>query len=121
MEIYLSYFGYGCFLLGSFFMVTSGVGILRMPDFFSRLHPAGISDSIGLPLILLGILFNTEFGLITAKIVFIIVFSMLTSSTACHALSKSAWLSGQEPLGKTIERKKKKIVKKIVKKKADKK
>ena len=105
MEQVLLYGSYFCFALGSFFVLSSAVGLVRMPDFFSRLHPAGISDSIGLPLILLAIMLQSEFGFVTAKIFLIIIFSMLTSSTACHALSKSALLSGLKPLGVVHKRK----------------
>jgi multicomponent Na+:H+ antiporter subunit G len=110
MEQVLLYCSYVCFVGGSFFILSSALGMLRMRDFFSRLHPSGMSDSIGLPLILLGIMLQTEFGLVTFKILLIIVFSMLTSATSCHALSKSALLSGLVPLGDNEPRAKKKPV-----------
>lgn len=101
-----------CLGLGAFFVFTSALGLLRMPDFFTRLHPAGIGDSIGLPLILLGLLLNQEFGLISFKIFLLIIFSLVTSATASHALAKAALMSGVKPLGVSVPNKKTKKAKK---------
>ena len=86
-------------LLGAFFIFTGAAGILRMPDFFSRLHPAGIGDALGLPLALIGVMIHAGFGLISIKILILILFAMVTSATACHALAKAALISGEKPTG----------------------
>lgn len=86
-------------LLGAFFVFTGAVGINRMPDFFSRLHPAGISDALGLPLMLLGVLCHMDLGLVSVKIMLIVFFAVITSATACHALAKVALISGMKPRG----------------------
>ncbi|MCB2081609.1 MAG: monovalent cation/H(+) antiporter subunit G [Rickettsiales bacterium] len=85
-------------IVGTFFIFTGSLGILRMPDFFTRLHPASMGDSMGLPLILIGIALHTPFGLVTAKILLLLLFSLVTSSTASHALAKAALLD-MKPLG----------------------
>lgn len=86
-------------MFGAFFLFTGAAGILRMPDFFTRLHPAGIGDALGLPLALIGVMIHAGFGLITVKILILIVFAMVTSATACHALAKAALISGVKPIG----------------------
>ncbi|MCH2546260.1 MAG: monovalent cation/H(+) antiporter subunit G [Alphaproteobacteria bacterium] len=86
--------GNGLILLGAFFVLTGALGILRMPDFFSRLHPAGVTDSLGVTFIIFGLILHTGFTLTSAKLLLLMLFILLTSPTACHALAKSAFLSG---------------------------
>lgn len=82
---------------GTFFIFTSALGILRMPDFFTRLHPAGITDSLGAPLVLVGIAVQNGMTLFSGKIILLILFLMITSPTACHALAKAAVFGGLKP------------------------
>lgn len=89
-----------CLLLGSFFAVSGGVGILRFPDFFSRLHPAGMTDTLGAALILIGLILQAGFTLISVKLIMILAFLLLTNPTATHALAKSALHGNQQPLTK---------------------
>jgi multicomponent Na+:H+ antiporter subunit G len=84
-------------VLGAFFMFTAALGVLRMPDFFTRLHPAGIADALGAPLVLIGIAIQSGFSLFSGKIILLILFILITSPTACHALAHSAVLSGLKP------------------------
>ena len=101
----LEIIGWGCMAAGSFFILSGAVGLLRMPDFFTRLHPAVMNDSAGLTLMLLGLLLLMPLGIISAKILLVILFSMITSSTAAHALAKAAIHSGVKPHLKEEERK----------------
>lgn len=94
MDSILLWTGNILILLGAFFAFTGTVGMLRMTDFFSRLHPAGVTDSLGVPLILAGLMLHTGFTLVTGKLLLILLFLLLTSPTACHALAKAAFLSG---------------------------
>jgi len=100
MNEFLEYSGYLFLLSGAFFTFTAALGVLRFPDFFTRLHPAGVNDSLGLPLILIGLMLHLAAGLVTLKIVLLILFALITSATACHALAKAALHSGMKPLGK---------------------
>ena len=77
-------------LAGVFFGFTGAVGLFRFPDFFTRVHAASVTDSIAAILILSGLMLQTQFDLNTAKLVFILLFLMITSPTASHALAKSA-------------------------------
>jgi multicomponent Na+:H+ antiporter subunit G len=77
-------------LAGVFFGLTGAVGLFRFPDFFTRVHAASITDSIAAILIIAGLLLQTSFDLNTAKLLFILLFLMITSPTASHALAKSA-------------------------------
>jgi multicomponent Na+:H+ antiporter subunit G len=87
-----------CFVAGGFFSVAGGVGIVRLPDFFSRLHGGGITDTLGAGLILIGLAFQAGWSLALAKILMILVFLWITSPTACHALAQAALSEGLRPL-----------------------
>lgn len=77
-------------MAGIFFGISGAVGLFRFPDFFTRVHAASITDSIAVILMIAGLLLQTSFDLNTAKLVFILLFLMVTSPTASHALAKSA-------------------------------
>ena len=77
-------------ILGAFFALTGAVGLFRFPDFFTRVHAASVTDSIATILLFSGLILRTEFDLVAVKLVFVLVFLLLTSPTASHALAKSA-------------------------------
>lgn len=82
-------------LLGIFFLTMATLGILRFPDFFTRMHAAGKCDTLGSLLVLLGLAFINGFDAHhlqgSLKIVFIAVFIFLTSPTATHAIARAAF------------------------------
>lgn len=88
---------------GAFFTLTGALGMLRFPDFYTRLHPAGIKDALGAPLVLLGLAVLSGGNLITIKILLLIAFLVITSPTSTHALAKSALSDGNIPLGNIDE------------------
>ena len=88
-------------LAGVFFGFSGAVGLFRFPDFFTRVHAASVTDSIAAILIIGGLLLQTSFDLNTAKLVFILLFLMVTSPTASHALAKSARHGGLLTLAET--------------------
>lgn len=77
-------------ILGAFFALTGAFGLFRLPDFFTRIHAASVTDSIATIFIMIGLILRTEFDLVAVKLVFILIFVLLTSPTASHALAKSA-------------------------------
>lgn len=89
--------------LGGVVALTGAVGILRMPDFYSRLHPAGKNDSLAQALFMAGLLFQTyreEYASISgiaARLIMITVFIFLTSPVATHAITRAAHLDGLAP------------------------
>lgn len=76
--------------LGVFFFLTSAVGLLRFPDFYTRMHAAGKCDTLGALLVLIGLAALQGFGLASVKILLIAVFLFATSPTATHAIARSA-------------------------------
>jgi len=84
-------------LTGSAFVVIGGVGMLRLPDFYTRLHAAGITDTAGAGLIMIGLLLQAGFGLIGIKLILMFLLIFVASPTASHALAKSALYDDLQP------------------------
>lgn len=90
MDIVAHWLSWAFLAAGAFFVVVGAVGLMRMPDVFTRCHAAGVIDPFGVSLILIGLMFQAGFTLITAKLVVLIVLLMFTSPVATHALSRAA-------------------------------
>lgn len=83
---------------GSTFCMVGALGLLRMPDFFTRMHAASLVDTLGAGLLLLGMILQAGFTLVTAKLLMIALLLFFTSPTATHALARAARARGVEPL-----------------------
>ncbi len=79
---------------GGVFVFIGGLGALRMPDLYTRMHAASITDSIGPILIIVGIMLQSGLALASVKLVAILLFLLLTGPTASNALASAALLSG---------------------------
>ena len=90
MESVLFFIGQLSLLAGTFLIVSGGVGVLRFPDFYTRMHAAGITETLATVLILGGLMLMAGWSLVLFKLFLIMLFIMLTSPTASHALAKSA-------------------------------
>lgn len=90
METALTFIAQLCLLAGTFLIVSGGVGVLRFPDFYTRMHAAGITETLATVLILGGLMLMAGWSLVLFKLFLIMLFIMLTSPTASHALAKSA-------------------------------
>lgn len=77
-------------LVGSVFTLIGSIGIVRMPDVFTRLHAAGITDTLGVAGVLLGLALKAGFSLLLVKLLLMLVFLLLLNPTACHALARAA-------------------------------
>ncbi|GAC18495.1 hypothetical protein GARC_1522 [Paraglaciecola arctica BSs20135] len=98
MELLLDLISAVCFILGALLILSGGVGILRFPDFFTRMHAAGITETLATSLILIGLMLIAGWGLVLFKLVLILLFILLTSPTASHALAKSALHGKLKPI-----------------------
>jgi multicomponent Na+:H+ antiporter subunit G len=99
MNIVLDLISASMLLGGAFFVLVGGIGIFRLPDFYTRLHGAGVTDTLGAGLILLGLTLQAGFTLATVKLLMILVFLFVTSPTSCHALAQAARANGLKPEG----------------------
>lgn len=82
---------------GAVFCVIGALGLLRLPEFYARIHGAGITDTLGAALVLIGLMLQPADWTVTVKLLLILVFLYLTSPTAAHALIHAAYTSGLEP------------------------
>ena len=98
LEIVLQVLSWAFLLSGSFFAIVGGIGIVRMPEFYSRLHGGGITDTLGAALIIFALMFQTGLTLATVKLAMILFFLLVVSPSSCHALAKSAVNQGLKPI-----------------------
>lgn len=76
-------------LIGSFFFLVGTVGLIRMPDVYSKMHATTKCDTLGAGFIIAGLMLLTGFSLSTIKLLLIIVFVWLTNPTAAHIIAKA--------------------------------
>ncbi len=98
MSFALEAASWACLLAGGFFCVVGGIGILRMPDFYTRMHATSVTETLGAGLILLGLVLQAGLSLVTAKLLMVGLLIFFTSPTATHALARAALVRGLEPL-----------------------
>ena len=87
---------------GIFFMFIGAIGLLRFPDFYTRLHATGKCDTLGEGLIIVGLIIYHLFHypgrpLVAAKLLFLIIFIFIANPTAIHAIVKAAYRRGLKP------------------------
>lgn len=92
-----------CLLAGGFLCVTGGVGLLRLPDFFSRVHAAGVAETLAAPLLLTGLMLRMDWSWDLLKVLLILVFVLATNPVASHAMAKAALHGGEGPRDETAE------------------
>ncbi|NND92296.1 MAG: monovalent cation/H+ antiporter subunit G [Granulosicoccus sp.] len=90
-------------LIGCVFIVSGAVGLIRMPDLYTRLHAASLTDTGGTIIISLALILQSVFvfgsAMAAIKVMLILFFTLFTAPTASHALAKTALLCGQVPVG----------------------
>ena len=86
------------FIVGSAFLLIGAIGIIRLPDIFSRMHGAGIIDTMGTAMLFFGMFLQAGFTIVSVKLFMILLFLMFTSPTTTHALARAALDAGLKPL-----------------------
>lgn len=81
---------------GGVFCVIGAVGMLRMPDFFTRMHAASVIETLGAGLVIAGLVVLGGFTLESAKLLALLLLIFFTSPTATHALARAAHERGVE-------------------------
>ncbi|MFH0944853.1 MAG: monovalent cation/H(+) antiporter subunit G [Planctomycetota bacterium] len=98
MDLLLDGLSWVCLVTGSCFCIIGGIGLLRLPDFYTRIHAGGITDTMGAGLVILGLALQAGLTLICVKLLLILGFLWLASATTAHAMTKAALASGLKPL-----------------------
>jgi multicomponent Na+:H+ antiporter subunit G len=87
-----------CLVAGGLFSIVGALGLVRLPEFFTRMHGASVTDTLGAGLILLGLVLQAGFTLVAVKLLFLGIFIFFASPAATHALIKAALARGEKPL-----------------------
>lgn len=87
-----------CLVAGGFFCIVGAVGMVRMPDFYTRMHAASVVDTVGAGLILLGLMLQAGLTLVAVKLGVVALLILVASPTASHALARAATVRGLQPL-----------------------
>lgn len=82
---------------GFFFIVVAALGVLRFPDFYTRLHAAGKGDTLGIALFLLGLAVYNGFNLVSLKLLLVILCVFIGNPIGGHVLSRAAFRAGLKP------------------------
>lgn len=98
MNLALDILSWMCIVAGGVFCVIGAFGLVRMPDFYTRVHAASITDTVGAGLMLLGMGLQAGLSLVTVKLLMIGLLLLFANPTATHALVKAALARGLAPL-----------------------
>ena len=85
-------------IIGSLSIIVGLLGVYRMPDFYTRLHAASVIDTLGTILILFGLILYAGLNIVSIKLLLILIFILITTPTAAHALAKSALHGKLKPM-----------------------
>ncbi|MFT4676907.1 MAG: multicomponent Na+:H+ antiporter subunit G [Patiriisocius sp.] len=84
-------------IVGSFLCITGAIGMLRFPDFFTRMHATSVTETLGAGLILFALMLLSNGPIEVIKLALVLLFLLCTGPTAVHALAKSALTAGLVP------------------------
>lgn len=96
LEAALGLLSWVCVLSGLFFILVGTAGVLRMPDVFTRIHAAGMTDTMGAGFLILGMCLHTGLSLVTVRFLLVYAFILFTSPISAHALARAAHLGKVE-------------------------
>lgn len=99
MNAFIDIASWFCLVAGGAFCAIGALGLIRMPDFYTRVHAASVTDTLGAILILLGLVLQAGLTLVSAKLGVIALLIFFTSPTATHALARAAYVRGIKPAG----------------------
>ena len=96
--ILLDVIGWVCLVLGGFFCLVGALGLNRMPDVFTRMHATSVSDTLGVGLLTVGMLTQTDDWMVMVRLGIIVIVLYVTGAVASHALARAALHDGNKPL-----------------------
>lgn len=89
-------------LLGSGFTLLAALGVVRLPDLYTRMHAASKAGAVGGGLILLAVALHSQDAAVALRAVLGIIFILLTTPLSAHLLAKASYISGCKPGKETI-------------------
>ena len=98
MTVALELLSWACILLGSFFTIVGAFGLVRMPEIFTRMHAASVTDTLGVALLILGMGLQAGLSLVTLKLVFLLALAFFTGPVVTHALAQACLHENIRPM-----------------------
>lgn len=98
MSVALDLAGWVALVAGAFFCLVGAIGLNRMPDVFTRMHATSVGDTLGVGLLTVGMLTQTDDWGVAARLIIIAIVLFVTGAVASHALARAALHDGNRPL-----------------------
>ena len=95
---FIDWLSWPLIVAGGVFCVIGAIGLLRMPDFYTRMHAASVIETLGAGLLIAGMMLQAGLSLVSVKLLFIGLLIFFASPTATHALARAARFRGLEPI-----------------------
>ncbi len=96
--LFVDVLSWALILLGSFFTVVGALGLVRMPDVFTRMHAASVTETLGVGFLILGMCLQAGLGLVTLKLFFLLALFFFTAPVVTHALAQACMHEGIRPV-----------------------
>ena len=99
IEMVIPFLSSLCLFIGIVALLIGSIGLVRLPDVYSRMHAVGMMDTAGIGFLILGMMLHEGLTLVTVKLAFIGIFLFFTSPIAGHAVMQAAYKDGIKPEG----------------------
>jgi multicomponent Na+:H+ antiporter subunit G len=97
MMLFVEIASWALILLGSFFTIVGALGLVRMPEVFTRMHAASVTDTLGVGFLIFGMGLQAGLSLVTLKLLFLMLLFIFTVPVVTHALAQACLHEGVEP------------------------
>jgi multicomponent Na+:H+ antiporter subunit G len=97
MDTLMSFLSGLCLLAGALICVSGAVGVNRFDDFYTRMHAASVTDTLGAAFILIGLMLISDQFIVIAKLMIILLLGLIVGPTTSHVLAKAALKNGLKP------------------------
>lgn len=97
MSLFIDVLSWLLLMGGAFFGISGAIGTVRFPDFYTRVHASSVADTLCAAMIILGLMLQAGFTLVSVKLIFILAFLWYTSPAASHAMVRAAHFMNVKP------------------------
>lgn len=99
LELYL---GGTVLMLGTLFTLLAALGVVRLPDLYTRMHAASKAGAVGGGLILIAVAVISQDAAVSIRAIIGVIFLLLTTPVSAHLLARASYLSGYKPCSATL-------------------
>ncbi|SMQ60925.1 multicomponent Na+:H+ antiporter subunit G [Devosia lucknowensis] len=96
------YLGGTLLVVGALFTLLAAIGVVRLPDLYTRMHAASKAGAVGGGLILLAVAVLSQDAAVSVRAIIGVVFLLLTTPVSAHLLARASYLSGYKPSSETL-------------------